>query len=263
MGILDFLFRRPRSAVIATTPVADPVVARRAQRDLRWRQLLQDLAHPYELVSGTQAQAAFEAAQVLGRVEGFSPLIIQPGFDGWISAEPMSLKDSKVRMPSEFFAWRTRELAQDTHGLALFDDVEEVTSEDPSDQLHVVDFLSGTRPLSPYAEVAIVRLPCAEAWKIPLLVDVGSPSSDSGITRGEEIGIEKAWYERFGAELCSVGDRSWQFRVARPPRDHREAVELLREHYLYSWVDDAYHEETIETSAASLRLATYWMFFWT
>ncbi|WP_442894241.1 DUF4253 domain-containing protein [Bradyrhizobium sp. AZCC 1693] len=66
----------------------------------------------------------------------------------------------------------------------------------------------------------------------------------------------------FGAELCCIGDRSWQFRVTRPPRDHGEAVKLLRQHYLYAWQDDAYEQETIENSAAALRVSTHWMFFW-
>jgi Domain of unknown function (DUF4253) len=82
------------------------------------------------------------------------------------------------------------------------------------------------------------------------------------MTTGEEIGIKKDWYERFGAELCCVGRRSWQFRVAHPPRDHREAVALLREHYLYAWQDNTYDREIIENSAAWLRTATYWQFFW-
>jgi hypothetical protein len=92
-------------------------------------------------------------------------------------------------------------------------------------------------------------------------VHIGAPLDQSPPTTDEEIGIQKDWYERFGAELCCIGERSWQFSVARPPRDHREAVALLREHYLYSGTlgDD---KETIEKSAAELRTATYWPFFW-
>ena len=95
---------------------------------------------------------------------------------------------------------------------------------------------------------------------IPLFVPVVPP--DNSRSEGEEIGIQKQWYERFGAELCCIGDRSWQFRVTRPPRDHDETIELLRQHYLYAWLDDAYEQETIENSAAALRVSTHWMFFW-
>jgi hypothetical protein len=262
MGILNFLFRCPRPAPLAVPPAVDPFEDRRAQRDLQWRQLLQNVEHPCELVPGTQAQPAFEAAQALGRKEGFSPLIVQPGFNGRILTEPRSLKDNRVRMASEYFAWRADELAPDTDGLSLFDHVSEVAPIDDSDQIYVVDWMSGTTPLSDFAEVAILRLPCANCWEIPSLIDVGEPSSDSRRTTGEEIGIEKDWHDRFGAELCCVGPRSWQFRVARPPRDHGEAVALLREHYLYSWVDGADDNETIENGAASLRVARHWMFFW-
>jgi hypothetical protein len=225
--------------------------------------LLDSLHHPFELVPGSEAQAALEAAQALGRTKGFCPLLIQPGFDGKILTESISLKDSKVRLPAEYFDWQASGLARDTDGLALFDDVEEVEWNARPVQLYLVDGLSETRPLSPFAEVAILRLPCAESWKIPLFADFIGPYDDTGRTRGDEIGIEKAWHDQFGAELCCVGPRSWQFRVTRPPQDHRQAVQLLRQHYLYSWVDAAYDEETIENSAAALRVDAYWQFFWT
>src|SRR5262249_30490584 len=129
-------------------------------------------------------------------------------------------------------------------------------------QLYIVDLLSATRPLSAYVELAILRLPCKESWKAPLFVGGNASFDHSRMSLGEEIGIQREWYERFGAELCCVGKRSWQFYVARPPRDHREAVGLLRQHYLYSWVDDTYDKETIENSAAAIRVDTYWHFMW-
>jgi hypothetical protein len=148
-------------------------------------------------------------------------------------------------------------------GLALFNNVSEIAPKRAAQRLSVLDMLSETRLRSPYSEVAILRLPCAERWKIPLFVHVGPPFDQSGKrTNAEEVGIEKEWYERFGAELCCIGCRSWQFRVTRPPRDHAEAVELLRQHYLYSWMDDAYQETLIDDAAAELRIDTYWMFVW-
>ena len=67
---------------------------------------------------------------------------------------------------------------------------------------------------------------------------------------------------RAGAELCCVGPQSWQFRVARR-RKTSGTVQLLRQHYLYSWVDDGYDKDTIENGAAALRVDAYWLFFWT
>jgi Domain of unknown function (DUF4253) len=259
MGILDFLFRRSAPVQMTLPAAVDRFADLREQRDLRWRRWLQNLEHPFELVPGARAQAAFEAARTLGRTQNFSPLIVQPGFDTPIRAEPISLKDSKVRIAEEYFEWRARELAADTDDLTLFDQVSEV-EQTAAEGLSMIDMLSETRPLSLHAEVAILRLPCAESWKIPLFVPVVPP--DNSRSEGEEIGIQKQWYERFGAELCCIGDRSWQFRVTRPPRDHDEAVELLRQHYLYAWLDDAYEQETIENSAAALQVSTHWMFFW-
>lgn len=126
MGILDFLFRRQRPVPASSAPVADPFTARREWRDLQWQQLVQSIKHPFELVPGVQAQAAFEAAQALGRTQNFSPLIIQPGFDEPIRSDPVSLKNSKVRTAEEYFDWRARKLAVGTDDRALFDQVNEV-----------------------------------------------------------------------------------------------------------------------------------------
>jgi hypothetical protein len=96
---------------------------------------------------------------------------------------------------------------------------------------------------------------------IPLHLDIRPPTDQTDRSLGEEIGVEKHWYDRSGAELCCVGERSWQFRVSRPPRTHAEAVQLLREHYLYAWLDDAYDADTIAAGAARLRADTHWSFF--
>jgi hypothetical protein len=98
----------------------------RTRRELRWRQTLQSLEHPYDLASGAQAQAEFEAAQVVGRAQGFSPLIIEPEFHAPIATEPNNLYDSEWPEPAEYFARRAREFAQGTDGLALFNHVSEV-----------------------------------------------------------------------------------------------------------------------------------------
>jgi Domain of unknown function (DUF4253) len=241
-------------------PVSDRFATRRERRDQRWPLWLKSLAHPFELVPGAEAGDAFEAARTRGQAEGFCPLIVQTGFDLPVRAKPISLKDSKVRTADEYFEWNARTFAENTDNLALFEAVEEVAPTLPQG-LYMIDMLSTTRPLSIYNEVAILRLPCAESWKIPLFLDVGPPASDSGRSRGEEIGIQRQWYERFGAELYCIGERSWQFRVSRPPRSHAEAVDLLRQHYLYAWIDDAYDEETIANGAAQLRVDTHWMFF--
>jgi hypothetical protein len=256
MGLFDFLFRR--HAPKAPRSVPDPFMQRRMDRDVKWRQLLQSLEHPFELVSGAAAQGAFEAARVRGREEGFCPLIVAPGFDGLIHREPVILDDSELVTPAEFFARRAGQFAQT---LDLFESVDEVEPPPGADLLSLID--CACAPPTPYAEIALVRLPCAESWRIPAYVSFGAPLDQFGNTLGEEISIEREWFDRFGAELCAVEDRLWSFRITRPPRDHHQAAELLRQHYLYSWPDDAYENEIIADSVASLRVSSYWTFGWT
>jgi hypothetical protein len=279
MGFLDFLFRRSRPAREVrpqrlsgtgetTSPLLNLEVAqtdlfakRRARRDQFWPQWLQSLGHPYELVPGAEAEAAYNAARVSGQISGFCPLIVEPGLDTPVRSEPINLKNSKVRTASEYFEIAANVRIEDTDDLALFDTVDELTPGPPAG-LDIRDLLSNLRPFPRFTEVAILRLPCAETWKIPFYLHVGAPLDQSDRSLGEEIGVEKQWYDRFGAELCCIGERSWQFKVARPPRNHAEAVELLREHYLYAWVDDAYDADIIANSAAQLRVNTHWRFDW-
>jgi len=234
---------------------------RRERRDRSWQRWLQSLEQPFDLVPGAEAGAAFEAAWTKSRGQGFTPLIIQPGFDAPVRAGPAPFDRDFDGAADEYFASRTRALAEAAEEFALFDDIPEVAP-GPAQSLSMTDLLSQTRPLSPYHEVAILRLPCAESWKIPLFLHIGGPADETERDTAEEIDLQRQWFERFGAELCCVGERVWQFRVAHPPRNHRDAVELLRQHYLYAWVDDAYDQEIIEQSAAQLRVDTHWMFNW-
>lgn len=276
MGLFDFLFRRSApvrlqptatSAGAETPPLVrsaaetDLFAEHRAQRDRSWVRWFQSLKHPYDLVPGAEAEAAYEAARARGQANGFCPLIVQPGFSTPVRANPIGLKDSKVRPADEYFAIAAHALADDTDDFALFDTVEETTP-GLSMGLDMRDLLSSQPPIPPFNEVVILQIPCAKSWMIPLHLDIRPPTDQTDRSLGEEIGVEKHWYDRSGAELCCVGERSWQFRVSRPPRTHAEAVQLLREHYLYAWLDDAYDADTIAAGAAQLRVDTHWSFFW-
>ncbi|MBR0951148.1 DUF4253 domain-containing protein [Bradyrhizobium canariense] len=274
MGLFDFLFRRPSpvqaqisGVTTGTQPIMDHAPAEtdrlaedRARRDQSWGRWLQSLKHRYDLVPGAEAEAAYEAARARGQVEGFCALIVQPGFDAPVRAKPIDLKDSKVRAADEYFATAAQARAEETDDLALFDGVEEVAPGFATG-LYLKDLLSSQRPIPPFNEVAILQVPCARSWMIPLYLHVGPPLDQSDRSLGEEIGVERHWFDRFGAELCCVGDYSWQFRVARPARTHAEAVELLREHYLYDWLEGTYDAEAIAAGAANLRVETHWSFF--
>jgi hypothetical protein len=213
-------------------------------------------------------------------------LLVLPGFDGKICEKPFEesasldeiLKgllpenyvvtpmgpDGETQMAQEYFKRRAADLAVGVD-LGIFDNVPEVSYGGQPAQLNLADWQCGTTPSSLYSEVALVRLPCEMSSQIPrFLAHFGAPLDQGGTLLEEELAIEKEWYERFGAELCCVGYRSWQFRVARPLRFHHEAVELLRQRHLYSyeWFDGRYNREHIENGAAALRIDTYWQHGW-
>ncbi len=88
---------------------------RAAQPEQLWQQQLKQLVFPYELVSGAEAEAAYEAARAKGQAEGYTPLIITPAT--WLlpnfSREQLVKKAQRVidgaPQAKEFFSKRMAE----------------------------------------------------------------------------------------------------------------------------------------------------------
>jgi hypothetical protein len=267
--MFEFLFRRRKQAPAASRVSPEQSHASlekiradsRAKREHEWKHFLQTLPYPYEIFAPGGVESAFDAASLEGQTKGFRPLLFLPGFSGCIRKPPSVLDIDTLPSPLEYFQRMEDELYTDID-FALFDGVKEVLWNHEPDRLYLVDMQSNAKLASPYSEIALAQIPCEFCWEIPLFADFGPPSDEGGRTMAEEVSIQKEWYDRFGAELCCIGEHSWQFRVRRPPQTHGEAVELLRQHYLYSHVDGADDSEHIENGAASLRAGSNWWFGW-
>jgi hypothetical protein len=277
MGLSDFFSRFFGSTVPATaqarTTVA-PAPGNEPEWNRTWEDQIKWLAYPFDLIPGAEAEAAFFAAQERGRAEGFSPLVLAPGMNlvpnmprERLLAEAQTIL-ARVRPAAEYFV----EAAQlyedegeddDEEGvhLALFDKLRPREPSAVSGGMYTPNAKASDadRSFVNRGEVALVRVPTPHSWEIPAYFLFGDWN---GNARPEQmVAVAKYWNERWGAEICGISQESLEFRVARRPANHQEAVALLREHYLFC-SEMEFDQDVLEEMAAELRVMNYWFFWW-
>lgn len=118
------------------------------------------------------------------------------------------------------------------------------------------DVLSG----EPLPEVAIALLPTRESWEAAAWLGFGGwnecPPPE------EHVALLRRWFERWGAEVVSMGRDVIEARVEEPPKSVSEARALAEEHYAYA--PDIVDQGTgsIERLTASLVAGQVWFFWW-
>ena len=273
MGLSDFFGRLFGSGAPSTPPASAAGPAPQSE-DAEWARTWEDqikwLAYPFDLIPGADAEAAFLAAQERGRIEGFSPLVLAPG----VNLVPMMPRErliaaaqdilARVRPASEYFEERAQDSGDDEdEGLASF--FEGLQPREPAvldnDNMHTphTAFDTATKTWGHHAEVALVRVPTPHSWEIPAYFLFGGWNFIA--TPEQMVAVAKYWHERWGAEICGICLESLEFRVARKPASHEEAVALVREHYLFC-SELEFDQEFLEGLAAELRVMDYWLFWW-
>jgi hypothetical protein len=250
------------------------------KRQQRWRQQLDWLVFPYELVPGDQAEAAYEAARVKGQVEGYTPLIITPA--SWPVAPSLSRDDLMTEArrvidaappAQEFFAERMTDWSrydEDGERQRWLTEAPAFVAEpiesmrDLNDHMSTLRDTLGEKPPLPYVqEAALVRIPTPRSWEIPAYTLYGGwnacPNSE------QMVAVARHWNEKYGADICALGDGTIEFRVERPPADPREALELVREQMLFC--DEGVYDliavpEFLRETVLHLPKQRYWLFWW-
>ena len=253
---------------------------RAAQREQLWQQQLKQLVFPYELVSGAEAEAAYEAARAKGQDEGYTPLIITPAT--WLlpnfSREQLVKKAQRViddaPQAKEFFSERMVERSRyDEDGTTKrrLDEAEAFAAAEPigptrdldNRMFTLRDTLGAKPPFPDVREAALVRIPTPRSWEIPAYTLYGRWNACP--TSGQMVAVARHWHEKYGADICALGDGTLEFRVERPPTDLREALELSREQMLFcdEGMDDLIGAPDIFRDAVSLLpIQKYWIFWW-
>jgi pimeloyl-ACP methyl ester carboxylesterase len=243
----------------------------KATQAARWAQTLRNVPFPFEIVAGAEAEAAWETARADGQAKGYSPLIINRST--WLFREPWPAGRreqvqrilASARPASEFFdrqlTYRKQNEGEDEELEPLPDEVEEIAppARAESSMSTAEDYDTATRQFKFLDEVALIRIPTPHSWEMPAHLLYGD---FDGTPKPEEmVAVAKHWHEKYGAEICGIGGRTLEFRVARPPTRHEDAVQLWREHMLFCEVEDRLPEDTPH-EVASLRTARYWLFVW-
>src|SRR5215204_4204881 len=152
--------------------------------DERWHKALSDFGYPYDLVAGGSAEQAFKAEQRLGLEQGFTPIILVPGL--WSSDEIPAIERTRRSRQllgptdatfagKQFLAERFREgydypdRDPEQPGPEIFDALRPVQADKPSTELSLhIEHDPNTRSSSPFDQVAIMRIPTAHSYEIPV-----------------------------------------------------------------------------------------------
>lgn len=109
-------------------------------------------------------------------------------------------------------------------------------------------------------ELLVALLPVSEAWMAPCFLKLGCYNY---APRAEALSaVCKYWFDRYGARITAVTNRTIEFMVGNPPQTRADAVELALQHYTVcdDIVDQNY--ESMAAYAACLQNATVWSLWW-
>ncbi len=74
--------------------------------------------------------------------------------------------------------------------------------------------------------------------------------------------IHRHWFEKYGAEIIGLSSDVIECRVAKPPIDKNEAMELAMQQFAYCYDIVEQGTETIANLAGSLVNSNNWYFWW-
>lgn len=257
MGLRDWITAIGRHGSISKSSGAD-------QQITRWQKALSDFGYPYDLVSGSNSEEALSAAKIVGRQNGFVPVVIVPGH--WNS----------VRIAPDVRAKHAREVLQRTDlsaasGRQFLSDrlLSECPNPSEFDNLKAKDSTVVSRGLlivkrhllgATWDEVAIVRVPAASPEELAVYLWWGgwnaAPSPEM------IVAVARYWKETYGSELVGMGPDLLEFHASRKPPDHVSAIALLKEHYAFAPDSFEFYVPFLEDAAAYLRANSSWGFWW-
>jgi hypothetical protein len=270
MGIRGWLNGLRQRQVPSPGPAPDPEIA-------RWRKALSDFGYPYDLVSGSSAHEAFASAKLVGRENGFVPIVVVPGHWNSIRIAP----DERSRRAREMLQWTEFGAADGRQFLAdgllvmhddrefdpgcpdpdQFDKLEPKESEVVSTGLSIARrFVVGEAAQRPWDQVAIVRVPAASSDELPAYFEWGG--WNAALSPHWIVAVARHWKQTYGSELVAMGPDLLEFHVLRKPPDHTAAVSLLKEHYVFAPDSFEFDRALLERAAAYLRANTSWVFWW-
>jgi hypothetical protein len=112
----------------------------------------------------------------------------------------------------------------------------------------------------PLPRVHVGLVSTARGWEAPAFLRYGAwgecPSA------AEHLAVGRFWGAEYGAEVVGMAGKAVEMKVAHPPKDRDDALELAAQQYLYC--KGAVHPGTgtLQQLAATLIGGTVWYFWW-
>jgi uncharacterized protein DUF4253 len=236
------------------------------QQIARWQKALSDFGYPYDLVSGSKADEALAAAKILGRQNGFVPVVVAPGYWNSVRIAPderarhareiLQRTDLSAASGRQFLADR---LFSECPNLGEFGNLKAKDSRIVSRGLLIVK-RDPAKEGATWDEVAIVRVPAALPEELAVYLWWGG--WNAAPTPEMIVAVARYWKETYGSELVGIGADNLEFRASRKPLDHASAIALLKEHYAFAPDNFEFYVPFLEDAAAYLRTNSSWGFWW-
>ena len=174
-----------------------------------------------------------------GRYERFDPEAI--------------LAESRKLNPARWLARRPKEAPE------LYDFPEGEWPEDEPEEMGIVTHLD-VLSREPKSKVFIGLLRVNSPWEVFAHLQWGG-WNDCPLP-AVHCALHRYWEEKWGAQPSSVTGDVVQCIVTRPPLDHKAALALAREQYIYCYDIVDQGVQSIAVLAAGLRCARHWFFWW-
>ena len=113
---------------------------------------------------------------------------------------------------------------------------------------------------APLPRVHIGLVSTALGWQTPAFLRYGA--WDECPSAAEHVAIGQFWGGQYGAEVVGMAGKAVEMKVARPPEDRDDALELAAQQYLYCKGVVSQGAGTLQRLAAALVGATVWHFWW-
>ena len=130
----------------------------------------------------------------------------------------------------------------------------------PARQSPATPFTSSRRIGKPLPRVHIGLVSTASAGKSPPICATGPGTTAPA--QAEHAATFQFWDEQYGAEVVAMAGDVVEMRVARPPTDRDDALELAAQQYLYCEGHRGTRDGDLQRLAAVLLGGTVWHFWW-
>lgn len=221
--------------------------------------------YPLVVVRGEEAEAEWQRLARVGKMEGFSPVILGSEEEVERVGENMQFVEGSVEdilaraekiSAESWFSAKQAEFAGDE---GEPEENEGDGGEEPqgSDRLTVpFDILSQ----QPHNKIYIARVPTVRSWEIPAYLKAGNwnecPPAE------EQTAIFCYWHEQYGAEIACLSGDIVECIVVRPPLEKSAADKLAREQYLFC-ADIVWQGVGSMANLSKILIdSKYWYFWW-